>query len=245
MTILTTGSKSGLGEYLYKELGGAGFDRGSSRHNLTADVIVHCAFNSAKNVTSASLYSYLEDNLFLTKDLTLSPHKKFIFISSIEVYPADGEVHSEEEDIEINSVDNIYAASKLMAEAIVRENCPNYLILRCSALLGKHSRKNNLIKIIQDEKPDLTLSGESEFNYVLHSDVLEFIKKALKEDLQGIYNIASSENITLSEAAGGKEVSFGEYAYATGKVDNSKASALLPSLKKSSKDKIEKFIKYV
>lgn len=251
MNILITGSNSGLGKYLHKNLGGMGFDRNTSSEERErikkegADVIIHCAFNSSKEINSDSLYDYIEDNILLAKELVKLPQKKFIFISTIDVYPKDGKVHSEDEAIDVNSVEGLYATTKLVSESIVKRQCPNYLILRCGALLGKDSRKNSLIKIIEDKECVLTLSGNSKFNYVLHSDILEFIKFSIKKDIRGLYNAVSSESITLSEVAKiiRKKVSFGNYLYDAGEILNEKITSLVPSFKKTSKETISQFLK--
>ena len=172
-------------------------------------------------------------------------HKKFIFISSVDVYPKTPGPHSEEEDIPLDSLTNFYATTKLMSESIIKNMCPNYLILRCSTLLGHDSRENSLIKIIKEKNPTVTLSPESVFNFILHKDVLAFVKTAIEKDLQGIYNIVSSENITLSQIAEllGKKVTFGKYQYNAGSIDNIKAAKLHPGFQKTSGEVIDEFNK--
>jgi len=243
---LITGHKSGLGRYLYEYFGGAGFDRSSKFEHILSegvDVIIHCAFNSAKEITSNNLYQYLSDNVFLTKKLTKIPHQKFIYISSVDVYPKNGRKHSEDEVINVNKISGTYAITKLMSESLIQNNCSNFLILRCTALLGRDARANSLIKIIKEKSPALTLSADSEFNYISHKDILEFIKLAVEHNLEGIYNIASSNNIRLLEISElfGKKVDFGTYTYNVGDIDNKKASQILPSLKKISREVIKEF----
>lgn len=243
---LITGSSSGLGKYLYNKLGGISFNRDGTNVK-EAEVLIHCAFNQTREVNSKNLYQYLFDNVFLTKKLAKIPHKKFIYISSVDVYPKNNQKHFENEVIDISQVSGIYAITKLMSESLIQDLCPNFLILRCSALLGRDAKENSLIKIIKEENPALTLSPDSVFNYILHKDVLEFIKIALDRDLQGIYNLASSENITLFQITEllGKKVSFGNYMYNAGNIDNEKASELLPSFKKTSKETINEFTKLI
>lgn len=243
---LITGSSSGLGKYLHDQLGGSAFYR-DGRNVKEAEVIIHCAFNRAREINSKNLYQYLSDNVFLTKKLAKIPHKKFIYISSVDVYPKDNEKHSEDEVIDVNKISGIYAITKLMSESIIQNLCPNFLILRCSALLGRDARENSLIKIIKENNPTLTLSSESIFNYILHKDVLEFINIAVENDLQGIYNLVSSKNISLFEISEllGKKVSFGNYRYNVGEIDNKKVSKLLSSFKKSSKEVINEFTKII
>jgi len=247
--ILVTGNKNGLGRYLFEELGTVGFDRDTVEFEKKAiikkgaEVIIHCAFNSIPEVTSKELPDYLKDNLFLTRDIVQIPHNKFLFISSVDVYPKDRKIHKENEIINLNQVEGIYGISKLFAEAIIREYGRNFLILRSAAFLGPYTRKGSLKKIAEEEKPVLTLKSDSEMNYVLYEDVLEFIKVALKKDLRGIYNIASSENIRISEivAIFHKKAVFGKYRYKVGKIDNSKAVSILPSFNKTSEEIIRQY----
>lgn len=250
MRILTTGTLSGLGKHLFETFGGISYNRQISEEecdkliNQGVDIILHSAFNSAKDVDSNNLYYYLEDSFLLTEKLIEIPHKKFIFISSVDVYPKDNKHHREDEVIDVNTVEGIYGLTKLMSECLVKKSSPNYLILRCTALIGKHSRKNSLIRIIKDDNPTLTISADSSFNYILHIHISEFIKLALEKNLQGIYNVASSENIVLSEVAKalGKKVNFGTYEYNVGNIDNSKITSIFPAFKKTSKEAILEFI---
>jgi len=250
MELLTTGVYSGLGKYIYENLGGIGLTRylpTEEREQLKgrgADIIIHCAANSSRGITSDSLYPYFEDNVLLTKEVVTFPHKKFIYISSVDVYPKNTEVHSEDELIDIDYISGIYGITKLISESVVKNHCDNYLILRSSAFLGKYSRMNSLIKVIEDKECTLSLSDNSILNCVLHSDALDFIKLSIDSDLKGICNLASSENITLSEVADmlGKKVKFGAYFYNVGNINNSKASSVFPAFKKTTKEVINQFI---
>lgn len=241
---LISGSSSGLGKYLHDQLGGSVFNR-TGANVEEAEIIIHCAVNRAKEVDSKNFYQYLSDNVFLTKKIAKIPHKKFIYISSVDVYPKNNEKHSEDEVIDVDQVSGIYAITKLMSESIIQNFSPNYLILRCSSLLGRDARENSLVKIIKEENPILTLSSESVFNFILHKDVLEFVSAAIEEDLQGVYNLVSEENITLLEIVRSlkKEVIFGSYFYNVGHIDNKKVRKVLQNFKKNSKEVIKEFMK--
>lgn len=248
MKFLISGAQSGLGKHLFEIFGGISLTRETSKAKIDnlkkgVDIIIHAAFNSSKSIDSNNLYSYLEDNIFLTEKLIKIPHKKFIFISSVDVYPKDEKIHTEDEAIDIDSVRGIYALTKLMSESLIKEKSSNHLILRCSSLIGKYARKNTLIKIRTEEKPILTLSPDSFLNYILHTDVSEFIKISIEKDLQGIYNLVSSENITIKEVAEllKKEVTFGNYIYNVSHIDNARASIISSAFKKSSKEVVAQF----
>lgn len=241
--ILVSGSASGIGRYLCEKLGCAGFDRGHFPKS-GAVVIIHCAFNSQATVTADMLYSYLEDNVFLTKKLADAPHKKFIFFSTIDIYPQDGAVHTEKEVIDTGKVHGVYALTKLMSESIIKETCSNYLILRPATLLGPYMRKNTLLKIIEEKKPCVGLSADSNFNYIHYADVASFIKFAIEKDLKGIYNIAASSTIRLSQACCllKKHVRFGDHKYDAGRISNKKISAVFPAFKKETSEVLSQFL---
>lgn len=251
MRILTTGVASGLGRYLWERLGGIGWSRGFSldqRDELRrtgVDVIIHCAFNASRAVAMDTLYTYLDDNVLLTAELTAIPHHKFIFLSSVDVYPTGLPRCSENEPIPLDSPKSLYAVTKLLSEAIVRARCQTFLILRCVSVLGPHSRKNTLIRIIEEDPCTVGLSADSRLNYVLHSDVAGVIQGAASNDLQGIYNVASSEPVSLSRVAQlvGKPVVFGGHTYDVGNVDNAKIAALFPAFRKTAEEVVLEFIR--
>ena len=105
--VLVTGTNSGLGKYIASQIDCSVLTRDNSESVLkkSYDTIIHCAFNSRKNVND--YYDIVRDNIFLTKDLCKIEHNKFVFISSIDVYQEE---------------DNLYKISKLMSESIVKKN---------------------------------------------------------------------------------------------------------------------------
>ncbi len=252
MKLLITGVASGLGKHLHERLGGTGMTRENSEEVLArsekdgADVIIHCAASSSRTAASERLYSYLEDNLFLTQRLTRLRHRRFIYLSSISVYDdAPGTHHREDAKINADAViGGAYGMAKLMSEAVVIRHCTSHLILRPVTLLGATARPSNLIRLIDEDSPKLDLSGDSLFNCVLHSDLEEFIKLALQKELTGIYNAASSDCVTLAQLAQklGKKAQFGTGRYQTPRIDNRKIAAVLPAFARTSFETIEKFV---
>ena len=246
MKFLTSSTLSGLGRHIHQTFGGAAWNRqieDAERKELKrqgADVIVHCAFNSSRAVDSNNLHAYVADNVALTQELVSVPHRKFVYLSSVDVYPKELSNCSEGDAIDIDAVDSIYGVVKLMSESIVKENCPDYLILRCVTLLGRYSRKNSLSRIFEDDPHKLSLASNSQFNYVLHSDVSDLIRLAVDRGIGGVFNVASSQNIDLASVAAmlGKQVEYGAYRYDVGRIDNSKIASISPVFNKSSRDSI-------
>ncbi len=250
MRILTSGANSGLGKFIHRKFGGPAWTRettASERDTIKhegVDVIVHSAFNSQQKVTATTLYDYFMDNVVLTADLAGIPHRKFVLISTVDVYPKAGGDFSESATIDVNAISTFYGVTKLMSESVVQARCSDFLILRCTTLLGTDARKNSLIRIMDDESCALTLTGDSRFNYILHSDVADFIQHAAANKLSGVYNLASASRVTLEEIAQtlNKSVKLGNFKYDVGQVDNRKAAEAFPAFKKASLEVIKQFI---
>ena len=249
MKILTTGHRSGFGRHLYEKFGGLGLDVDTPEqawddfHKADLDVLVHCAFNHERNLTTERLAAYLRDNVELTRRLLAVPHPKFVFISSIDVYPKNSTIHTEHEPIPLDQVTGIYAITKLISEALVREHSSRHLILRCSAFLGTHTRPNTLLKILESDSCQVTVSPTSVFNYVRHDDVSDFIRLAVERDLTGTYNAVSAENVTLADLVKrlGRHVRYGTFTYHAGQVSNAKIRAHAPAFARGSWATVQKF----
>jgi len=181
MKYLITGINSGLGKYLLKNLPNSlGLDRDNFNEikNAEFDIIIHCAFNK-ENVIS-DYRKYIEDNIFLITKLQNLRTRKFVYISTIDVY---------------NGPQNTYSLFKIFAESLLNNND---LCIRCSMLVGDTMKDNHLTKLFKSES-NITLSGDSIFNYVLMDDLSNFF---LKEDilkLSGTIDFVANDNLKLEE----------------------------------------------
>lgn len=248
---LVSGVRSGFGRYLHERFGGAGLTRLTPPAECQllreegADTIIHCAADSRRGLELGQLFQHIDDNLFLTQRLVSMPHHRFVYISSVDVYPKTPGPHRETDPLQIDSARGVYAMTKLMSEAVVLRAAQHPLILRPTALLGANSRRNSLIRLIEDDPRPLSLSGDSAINYVLHEDVADFIAMALETGLEGTYNAASTGTVTLAEVAErhGKRTAFGRYLYDVGSIDNARIAALWPAFARSSREAVELFLR--
>lgn len=247
--VLVTGVKSGIGRYIHEQIGGVGFTRQSDIRELKSqffEVIIHCAFNHlpTRFVTNENLFQYYSDNVLLTQELLQIPHRYFVFFSTVDLYPLDGQAHSEDEVLYADQTRSIYGTTKLLSELLVRSRTGKFLILRPASLLGPYMRKSACLRVVEDEHPVLTLHPNSAFNFVLYSDVLGFIKTVLSREEIGVFNIASYSSINLVKIADilGKNVAFGDYLYETVNIYTQKAIRIYPALNKSSEDVLNKFL---
>ena len=231
-SILVTGASSGLGKYIASHIDCVALTRENAesifRTHKHFDLIIHCAFNSAKETND--YYKILQDNIFLTEQLCSFSHDKFLFLSSIDVYRDE---------------ESLYKTTKLMAESIVKKLGKRPLILRTSAIIGPTMRNNSLLKILEQENPTLSLSEESTFNYVLQSDILSMIQMCAKNNYSGIIDFVASKNIRLKDIADhfSKDVNFGGYTYQTPVISNRSLQDRFPTAWYTSLGNIERFMK--
>ena len=249
--MLISGVGSGLGKFFLESIPcSIGIFRDADIDKL-AEVdfpyraIIHCAANARVN-PDTDLYQFINDNVLLTEKLTRVPHQKFIYMSSVDVYPAiENKIFYESDFLKYSQAKNSYAKSKLLSESIICNLSESVFILRLSALLGIYMRRNNLIRLLFEVSPSLSLTESSQFNLISYDEILQFINLILNDRVsEDIYNLASSQSIDLGSVAKifCKEVEFGEFEYKAPLVSNLKASQLVPSFKESSESKIAAFL---
>jgi nucleoside-diphosphate-sugar epimerase len=166
-------------------------------------MIIHCAYNS-KQLSLGTQMSfvehqlYLDDNVCLTERLAQVKTKLFVYISSIDVF----------------NPCTPYAVCKRMAERVVIEQAANWIILRCGSLLWEGTRHNTFNRLYKDPQPSVSLTANSELNFVLYSDIYEIVSN---NPPPGIYNLVSTENIMVSDIASmflkNETVTYGDHYY--------------------------------
>lgn len=194
---LVTGVSGGLGKYLFDNLPNS---NGLHRNNFndiaseSYETIIHCAFNKENQITDYK--KYIQDNIVLLQEVKKIKHKKFVYISSIDVYSPEK---------------NNYTLFKMFGEALLQEED---LTLRLSCLLGKNSKPNHVSKIISNVE-SITLRSDSTFNYILYSDVLNFFIENKHNEKSGIYDFVANDFIYLRDVISllKSKTSTGEYCY--------------------------------
>ncbi len=243
-----TGATAGLGRYLLEHFPNAiGFGREDRVEDLQGkefDVIVHCAFRRCQDLKNSDLPQVIEDNFSLTEKLLKLPHQKFVYLSSNRIYPREVDVNFQEDlDISVEHVENFSGVLKLMNEELVKSRSKNYCILRCTSLFGNGMKPNAMTRILFETTPTVSLTADSRLNCILYNDVRVTLNQLIEANQQGIFNLAASDSILLSEFATSlkKKVSFGNYHYDPGKIDTAKLTHLIPELKKTSWQNIDLF----
>lgn len=242
MKLLVTGTGSGLGRHVLHALGGIAFDRArpiaEAAANGPFDAIVHCAFRAARDIPPAQIESYLDDNAVLTRRLLEIPHRTFVLLSTVDLYPREGGPYAENFPLFADETHGIYALSKMLSEHFVRAAGPDHVILRPASLLGPFARPNTLMRLMTTPETRVALTPDSRFNAVDHADIGDFIAAALREGWRGTFNIAAADCLTLAEAAAltGCSVAFGDVRYTVPLVDASRAAVLHPAFRRGSRE---------
>jgi nucleoside-diphosphate-sugar epimerase len=248
--LLITGARSGLGFAVHERLGGTALLRDMSIDDARIctsrpfDAIVHCAVNTSTPVTMKSCYTYLKDNFLLTQKLLDVPHRKFIYLSTLDVYPRLGRAISEVEDIDLSALVGPYPFVKLFSDVLVQAHAANHLVLRTSTLLGKEMRRTVARRLLTERNWVISLSAESRYNYLLQEDVIAFIQFALETDLTGVYNLASLGTVRLGDIVAdlGLTGQLGDKLYDVGPIDATSAAKLMPAFGRESRETLNLFI---
>lgn len=254
---LITGTSSGLGRYLFEELGGVPFRRNQPdeveyHQKQHYDCIIHCATDARNNIGSDELLAYYQSHIELTNQLIKIPHSLFVFISSSAVYPEQFRLNIESDIVTLPHnppLYGLYGMFKLLAEKIVGSKTNSSLILRCVTIVGPTSRSTNIIKVLRNEPNPITLSANSSFNLVSMDQIKGFVELALAQNITGTFNAGSTQNATLGEIAlaVGSQSKFGNFTFNVHQMDTDKIRAVSRDFDKSTleiaKITAEKFFK--
>lgn len=249
--ILISGTRCGLGKYLHARLGGSEVTRLTTAEEWRAimartfDVVIHCAASAPRETAFEQLPSLVDDNILLTRRVLKCQWRYFIYISTAWVYSTDPVRHDENERLLPERARNFYTLTKMISESLVAQSSGDRLILRPCSLIGKEARLNNIMRVISDANPVLTLKAGSRYNLVYHQDIAEFIEYAIANSVTGIFNIAASDCLTLAEIAGmtGRRPTYGPYDFDAGDIGNDKVAALFPVFKQTSREVLERFLR--
>ena len=231
---LLTGTSTGAGKYFKRNIQTAATiryhdwaARPDILNGVKADVVIHSAFDASFKVDNYG--DYFKSNLEYTRSLLETEPNHFIFLSSAAVY--------DEENTN-------YKLSKLLCENMIKDYTDSHTIIRCSAILGPDMRPNSLTKILFGLEDRLTLAEDSTFNYVLQSDLLEFISACTNNNLFGTYDFVSNDSVSLQQVCSlfNKSISFGDYTHKSLDISNSNTKKVYSGVDKSSIDVILEYM---
>ena len=248
MSVLVTGAASGIGRYFAERFNAAIVTRDRPLAMLGEisepyDAILHCAFNMQRDVLPAQIQGYLQDTIGLTEAVVRVPHRAFVVLSSIDVYPVGAGICDEDTKLDAFAPRNLYALCKMASEATVARLATNPLILRAGLMLGPYMRPNNLTRMVRGEKAALTLTSDSSFHCVGYADIAALIDHAMTAGLTGTYNAAFCPAVTMAEVAARFNCKpiYGTFSYQTPQISNERLRRAFPRFESTSLAAVESF----
>lgn len=142
------------------------------------------------NLSVVSAYQSLFDFKF----------KKYIYISSINVYenPSDPQENKENKVINFKKLQP-YGFHRYINELIISRNVLDHLILRCSIILGNNIKRGTFFDILKS-KP-LFVSIDSRWQLISTKALAEIIHLFIKKEIKNeIFNISGRETFALKDA---------------------------------------------
>jgi dTDP-glucose 4,6-dehydratase len=180
------------------------------------EYIVHFAAQTHVDNSFDNSINYTIDNILGTHQLIeccrlYGNIKRFIHISTDEVY---GEIAIDSEDsteISLLNPTNPYAATKAGAEFIVRSYYYSYntpiIIIRCNNVYGANQYPEKIIPkfitlLSENKKMSIHGTGLTRRNFIYVDDVIDAINViTMKGELNNVYNIGSNDEYNVIEIA--------------------------------------------
>ena len=142
------------------------------------------------NASIASLAEYVHGIKF----------KKFVHLSTVDVYDRKTDEDTTKEDVKINpSLLDVYGYHKLLAENYVKHFCNDYLIFRLPGLVGIGTKKNPAYDFCKQGK-EVMISPNSTMNFINTSLITKSILKILGLKISNqVFNLASKNSIKIRD----------------------------------------------
>jgi len=224
-----------IGSALLNYFKDKGYDTvGIRRNNYQAlagsfyDVFINANGNSKRFWANANPVLDFEASVVsVKKSLFDFKFEKYVLISSSDVYSHHDNPNraKEEEKIEDQLLPP-YSFNKYLAEKLVQKYCQNYLILRCSAMVGDNLKKGP-IKDILDNKP-LFITLDSKLQFITTNEVAKIIEtliiKGVKNEVfnvggKGVFEFKNSKAIFNKEIVVGPEAETQHYEMSVKKLN--------------------------
>lgn len=208
ITRQTTFSSSKNIHYLEADLSSKEALKNIANTIADVDVLIDLAARIPSKKNDESFNDFLDDNFnFHVHLLPFCPNiKKIIYASTIDVYGALHNFPFTENHPTFPTTD--YGATKLFLEHYYRLFCQrqsiDLVILRFTQIYGPNEAPIKVIpifvdRILTNKSIKVIGTGEDLRRYIYIDDAAYSIQLALKHNIQGIYNVASDEIVSLNQ----------------------------------------------
>lgn len=165
--------------------------------NTKCDIFINCNGNSVKWLSEKNYKDDFHKNVISTYN-TLKNYnfKKYILISSGEVYNKNLKIKKEISKIYLNNLSN-YGLNKIISEQIVTRICNNYLIFRMGGFVGSGLKKNIIYDLVNKKK--IWSSPQSIFQFIDVDMVPPIIFKIMKKSKNDIFNLTGDKGLKVKK----------------------------------------------
>ena len=159
---LISGTSSGLGAFLKKELTPCCiYSRSENNYfgNISRfDTIIHTACGLSRQ-SNFDEEEYILNQISLCRSLMSIKHRRFIYVSSIDVNQKQR---------------TLYGEMKYQVEQFIIDNCSRYLIIRPGSLIGEGMRTNTITRIFFEKIP--RFHWKNSYYYIsFYEDILKLM----------------------------------------------------------------------
>ena len=160
------------------------------------DVLIYANGNALKYKANAEPYfDFIASTSSIAEYVHKIKYKKFVLLSTIDVYNKTNLEKFSSEDIKINPKElSVYGYHKWLGENYVKRFCKEFLIFRLSGLVGIGLKKNPVYDFINKGKKVMT-SPNSEMNFINTNKVADAVFEILKKNISN--EVAGQADILL------------------------------------------------
>ena len=204
MRIYLKGGNGFLGKEIYSKLNKIHeviiIDRKNYKKyfNKKCDIFINCSTNSKKYLSNIENDFDSKNTVFnILHSINNYKFKKYLLISTCEVYNDISNIKNNHENAEINFTKlTSYGLHKYIGELILKNCKKDWLILRCNGLIGKNMKKGPLYDLINNKK--IWINKNSRLQLVSINHVANIIDLLIKYKIKNeIFNISANKNISM------------------------------------------------
>ena len=174
----------------------------------SCDLLINANGNSKKYLANTDpLTDFDLSTRSVLETLTLVDAKRYIYLSSGDVYPDQSSEDLTSEDFLLNpSKMSYYGLHKYLSELLVKSYSKNWLIFRLGGLVGPNLKKNPIFDIINDQK--LWINLDSELQYLSSENLVNTItlieKMGVSHEIINICGVGTIKLRDIYEALNSK-----------------------------------------
>lgn len=166
----------------------------------SCDLLINANGNSKKFLARENPLSEFDASVRSVRESLIDfKAKKYVFLSSCDVYPDCSNFESTKEETIINiAKQSPYGFHKYLAEQCVRHSHKNWLIFRMGGFVGIGLKKNAVFDILEGDK--MWLDPQSKLQYINTDTAANIVMDIIKKDFnQEVFNLCGNGLIELQE----------------------------------------------